>query len=131
VDIGELVGATEMFTPADIEVAARKGAQFAFEREIEFRHRRALARGAESNRRALARGAESNRRALARGAESNRRALARGAESNRRALARGAGGNGERAQTEDCLTAIAQTRPTLTEAALAEFDEDIALRTRL
>jgi len=120
VDIGELVGATEMFTPADIEVAARKGAQFAFEREIEFRHRRALARGAESNR-----------RALARGAESNRRALARGAESNRRALARGAGGNGERAQTEDCLTAIAQTRPTLTEAALAEFDEDIALRTRL
>ena len=97
-DIGELVGATEMFTPADIEVAARKGAQFAFEREIEFRHRRALARGAESNR---------------------------------RALARGAGGNGERAQTEDCLTAIAQTRPTLTEAALAEFDEDIALRTRL
>ena len=32
-----LVAATEMFTPADIEFAARKGAQLGFEREIEFR----------------------------------------------------------------------------------------------
>ncbi|MDD4868605.1 MAG: hypothetical protein PHQ28_16285 [Mycobacterium sp.] len=27
-----------MFTPADVEFAARKGAQSGFEREIEFRH---------------------------------------------------------------------------------------------
>ena len=33
VDIGPLVGATEFFTPADIEFAARKAAQRAFERE--------------------------------------------------------------------------------------------------
>ena len=32
-----LVTATEMFTPSDIEFAARKGAEFAFEREIELR----------------------------------------------------------------------------------------------
>jgi transitional endoplasmic reticulum ATPase len=76
VDVAELVSASEMFTPADIEFAARKGAQFAFEREIEFRR-------------------------------------------------------GEPALTRDYLTAIAETRPTLTEAALAEFDEDIELRTRL
>jgi GNAT superfamily N-acetyltransferase len=76
VDIAELVGASEMFTPADIEFAARKGAQFAFEREIEFRR-------------------------------------------------------GEPARTQDYLTAIGETRPTLTEAALTEFEEDIELRTRL
>jgi transitional endoplasmic reticulum ATPase len=76
VDIAELVGASEMFTPADIEFAARKGAQFAFEREIEFRR-------------------------------------------------------GEPARTRDYLTAIGETRPTLTEAALTEFEEDIELRTRL
>jgi transitional endoplasmic reticulum ATPase len=34
VDIDQLVAATELFTPADIEFAARKGAQAAFEREI-------------------------------------------------------------------------------------------------
>ena len=65
-----------MFTPADIEFAARKGAQTAFEREIGSRR-------------------------------------------------------GEPARTEDYLVAIADTRPTLTEAALAEFEEDINLRTRL
>ncbi|HEU4360856.1 MAG TPA: GNAT family N-acetyltransferase [Mycobacterium sp.] len=36
VDAGALVAASEMFTPADIEFAARKGAQFGFEREVEF-----------------------------------------------------------------------------------------------
>jgi SpoVK/Ycf46/Vps4 family AAA+-type ATPase len=76
VDIGELVGASAMFTPADIEFAARKGSQSAFEREIE--HRR-----------------------------------------------------GEPARTEDYLAAIAETRPTLTDVMLAEFEEDIAHRTRL
>ena len=76
VDVSALVDATEMFTPADIEFAARKGAQFAFEREIESRR-------------------------------------------------------GEPARTEDYVTAIAQTRSTLTDAALTEFDEDIHLRTRL
>ena len=75
-DIDKLVEASEMFTPADIEFAARKGAQSAFEREVEFRH-------------------------------------------------------DEPAHTEDYLSAIADTRPTLTEAMLAEFDEDIAMRTRL
>ena len=76
VDVSALVDAAEMFTPADIEFAARKGAQFAFEREIESRR-------------------------------------------------------GEPARTEDYVTAIAQTRSTLTGAVLAEFDEDIQLRTRL
>lgn len=33
VDVGELVAASELFTPADIEFAARKAAQLAFERE--------------------------------------------------------------------------------------------------
>ena len=75
-DVSALVDAAEMFTPADIEFAARKGAQFAFEREIESRR-------------------------------------------------------GEPARTEDYVTAIAQTRSTLTGAVLAEFDEDIQLRTRL
>ena len=37
VEVDKLVEATEMFTPADIEFAARKGAQSAFEREVEFR----------------------------------------------------------------------------------------------
>src|ERR1700757_554126 len=76
VDVSALVNASEMFTPADIEFAARKGAHYAFEREIESRR-------------------------------------------------------GQPARTEDYLTAIAQTRPTLTEAALADFDEDIEFRTRL
>lgn len=65
-----------MFTPADIEFAAREGAQAAFERELEFRR-------------------------------------------------------GEPARTEDYLTAIADTRPTLTDAMIAEFEEDIGRRTRL
>jgi SpoVK/Ycf46/Vps4 family AAA+-type ATPase len=76
VEIDKLVEATEMFTPADIEFAARKGAQSAFEREIEFRR-------------------------------------------------------GVPAHTDDYLSAIADIRPTLTADMLAEFEEDIALRTRL
>ena len=65
-----------MFTPADIEFAARKGAQSAFERDVEF-------------------------------------------------------GRGEPACTNDYLAAIADTRPTLTDDMVAEFDEDIEVRTRL
>jgi len=76
VEVDKLVEASAMFTPADIEFAARKGAQCAFEREVEFRR-------------------------------------------------------GETARTDDYLTAIADTRPTLTDAMLSEFEEDIALRTRL
>jgi transitional endoplasmic reticulum ATPase len=76
VEVDKLVEASEMFTPADIEFAARKGAQSAFEREIEYRR-------------------------------------------------------GEPAQTDDYLTAIADTRPTLTDDMVAEFTEDIAERTRL
>jgi transitional endoplasmic reticulum ATPase len=76
VDVDALVAATEMFTPADIEFAARKGAQFGFEREIEFRR-------------------------------------------------------GEPARTKDYLTAVHETRPSLTQAVLDEFSEDIELRTRL
>jgi SpoVK/Ycf46/Vps4 family AAA+-type ATPase len=34
VELGRLVAASEMFTPADIEFAARKGAHAAFEREV-------------------------------------------------------------------------------------------------
>jgi AAA+ superfamily predicted ATPase len=76
VDVTQLVDASAMFTPADIEFAARKGAQSAFEREIERR-------------------------------------------------------TGEPSQTQDYLTAIGQIRPTLTEATLAEFSEDIELHARL
>jgi SpoVK/Ycf46/Vps4 family AAA+-type ATPase len=76
VEVTKLVEATEMFTPADIEFAARKGAQSAFEREIEFR-------------------------------------------------------GGEPACTDDYLAAIADTRPTLTDSMVTEFEEDIAQRTRL
>ena len=76
VGVAKLVEASEMFTPADIEFAARKGAQSAFEREIEFRR-------------------------------------------------------GEPANTDDYLAAIADTRPTLTDEMVAEFEEDIAERTRL
>ena len=76
VGVAKLVEASEMFTPADIEFAARKGAQSAFEREIEFRC-------------------------------------------------------GEPANTDDYLAAIADTRPTLTDEMVAEFEEDIAERTRL
>src|SRR5690606_9238396 len=76
VEVDKLVEATHMFTPADIEFAARKGAQCAFEREIEQRR-------------------------------------------------------GEPACTDDYLGAIAETRPTLTDAMLDEFSEDIDVRTRL
>ncbi len=38
VDLSALVSASEMFTPADIEFAARKGAHTAFEREVADRH---------------------------------------------------------------------------------------------
>ena len=76
VAVAKLVEASEMFTPADIEFAARKGAQSAFEREIEFRR-------------------------------------------------------GEPANTDDYLAAIADTRPTLTDEMVAEFEQDIAERTRL
>jgi transitional endoplasmic reticulum ATPase len=76
VDIHKLVEATDMFTPADIEFAARKGAQIAFEREIEVRR-------------------------------------------------------GEPARTEDYLKAIADSRPTLTDEMVTEFEEDIEQRTRL
>jgi transitional endoplasmic reticulum ATPase len=76
VELDKLVEASEMFTPADIEFAARKGAQTAFEREIEFQR-------------------------------------------------------GEPAHTDDYLAAIGETRPTLTEAMVSEFDEDIGERTRL
>jgi transitional endoplasmic reticulum ATPase len=76
VEVDKLVEASEMFTPADIEFAARKGAQSAFEREIEFRR-------------------------------------------------------GEPARTDDYLAAIADTRPTLTDSMVTEFEEDIAQRTRL
>ncbi|MEY9929808.1 transitional endoplasmic reticulum ATPase [Catenulispora sp. GP43] len=75
VDLEQLVAATEMFTPADIESAARKGAQHAFEREVRT-------------------------------------------------------GVGDPAGTEEYLSAVADTRPTLTEEALAGFHEDIALYER-
>ncbi|MGW1741156.1 ATP-binding protein [Nocardia sp. NPDC001965] len=70
VDFDELVAASEMFTPADIEYAARKGSQRAFEHEVTYR-------------------------------------------------------TGVPAGTDDYLAAIADTRPTLTEQALASFAEDI------
>ncbi|WP_425276350.1 ATP-binding protein [Streptomyces carpinensis] len=70
VDLDQLVGASELFTPADIEFAARKAAQAAFEREIAHRQDRP-------------------------------------------------------ATTEDYMTAIADTRPTLTAQAIEEFAEDI------
>ncbi len=75
-DLGRLVGASRLFTPADIEFAARKGAQAAFEHEVLHRQGRPPA-------------------------------------------------------TEDFLTAVADTRPTLTEQALTEFEEDIARYTRM
>lgn len=75
VDVDRLVEASELFTPADIEFAARKGAQAAFEREITTRDEK-------------------------------------------------------RADTEDYLTAIANTRPSLSPNVLAEFDEDIARYSR-
>ncbi|GAA0504416.1 hypothetical protein GCM10011581_45620 [Saccharopolyspora subtropica] len=76
VDVDALVERTELFTPADIEFAARKGAQAAFEREL--------------------------------------------LDADRRT-----------ATTEDYLQAIAETRPTLTPAAISDFERDIDTYTRL
>ncbi|MEW1859299.1 bifunctional GNAT family N-acetyltransferase/ATP-binding protein [Streptomyces sp. NPDC088194] len=76
VELSRLVAASEMFTPADIEFAARKGSHAAFEREV----------------------------------------------ADRR---------GTPAGTEDYLTAIADTRPTLTAQALSDFEEDISRHARL
>ncbi|MFL4902046.1 ATP-binding protein [Streptomyces sp. MMS24-I2-30] len=76
VDVPRLVEASELFTPADIEFAARKGAQAAFEREV-------------------------------------------------------IDPQGRPACTEDYLTAIADTRPTLTARAVQEFTEDIEQYSRL
>ncbi|MGW1910383.1 ATP-binding protein [Streptomyces sp. NPDC002076] len=76
VDLHQLVEASELFTPADIEFAARKGAQAAFEREVTQRR-------------------------------------------------------GRPATTEDYMTAIADTRPTLTAQAIQEFAEDIDTYSRL
>ncbi|MFF4897082.1 ATP-binding protein [Streptomyces sp. NPDC001068] len=76
VDVAQLVRASELFTPADIEFAARKGAQAAFEREVTHRQ-------------------------------------------------------GRPATTEDYMTAIADTRPTLTAQAVQEFAEDIEKYRRL
>ncbi|SEG73232.1 Acetyltransferase (GNAT) family protein [Actinacidiphila yanglinensis] len=76
VELPRLVDASEMFTPADIEFAARKGSHAAFEREVT--HRR-----------------------------------------------------GTPAGTDDYLAAIADVRPTLTDRALADFEEDISHHARL
>ncbi|WP_345660537.1 ATP-binding protein [Streptomyces venetus] len=76
VDIDRLVQASDLFTPADIAFAARKGAQAAFEREVSLRQ-------------------------------------------------------GRPATTEDYMTAIADTRPTLTAQAIEEFAEDIDKYSRL
>ncbi|WNM29848.1 GNAT family N-acetyltransferase [Streptomyces sp. Li-HN-5-11] len=76
VDLGRLVEASAMFTPADIEFAARKGAQAAFEREVTHHQ-------------------------------------------------------GRPATTEDYMTAIADTRPTLTAQMIEEFAEDIDTYSRL
>ncbi|MFJ1615358.1 ATP-binding protein [Streptomyces sp. NPDC088251] len=76
IELHRLVSASEMFTPADIEFAARKGSHTAFEREVTDR-------------------------------------------------------KGAPAGTGDYLAAIADTRPTLTDQALAEFGEDIERHARL
>ncbi|MGW3627048.1 ATP-binding protein [Streptomyces sp. NPDC000880] len=76
VELHRLVAASEMFTPADIEFAARKGAHTAFEREVADRQNAP-------------------------------------------------------ASTEDYLAAIADTRPTLTDQVLTEFDEDIERYVRM
>ncbi len=75
-DVAALVEASEMFTPADIEYAARKGAQAAFEREVMHQA-------------------------------------------------------GTPASTQDYLDAIADTRPSLTEQARLEFEQDIERYARM
>lgn len=69
VDLEALVGASERFTPADIEFAARKAAQFAFEAEY-------------------------------------------------------SGTSGRRARTDEFLSAIRETRPTLTGEMIETFERD-------
>jgi transitional endoplasmic reticulum ATPase len=69
IDLAALVEASELFTPADIEFAARKGAQLAFEREY-FE------------------------------------------------------GGGQRATTEDFLSAVSETRPSLSDETVQAFGED-------
>lgn len=76
VDLDALVQASAMYTPADIEFAARKGAQAAFERELAHRA-------------------------------------------------------GEPAGTDDYLSAISDTRPSLTDQVLTEFGEDIERYSRM
>lgn len=76
IDLDRLVAASDLFTPADIEFAARKAAQAAFERDV---------------------------------------------------LDEKSGTAG----TEDYLTAIADTKPTLTPDMVAEFQQDAALYSRL
>jgi transitional endoplasmic reticulum ATPase len=76
VDVAALVEASEMFTPADIEYAARKGAQAAFEREMMYHA-------------------------------------------------------GSPATTQDYIDAIAGTRPSLTEQARLEFEQDIERYARM
>ncbi|WP_020500533.1 ATP-binding protein [Sciscionella marina] len=76
IEIPRLVEASAMFTPADIEFAARKAAQTAFEREI-LQH-----------------------------------------------------GHDQPVSTNDYLAAITETRPSLTAATLAAFDQDIEQYTR-
>lgn len=76
VQLEPLVERTDLFTPADIEFAARKGAQAAFERNV-------------------------------------------------------LDGYTGTATTNDYLQAIADTRPTLTPAMIAEFEQDIDTYTRL
>ncbi|MFI2345702.1 ATP-binding protein [Streptomyces sp. NPDC019443] len=82
VDVTVLVAATDLFTPADIEHAARIAAQTAFERDLE-----TLGSG----------------------------------KGDQRALG---------ASTEDCLSAIAQCRPTVTPAMIEEFGADITAHAR-
>ncbi|AVH54871.1 MULTISPECIES: ATP-binding protein [Streptomyces] len=76
VDVNRLVEASELFTPADIEFAARKGAQAAFEREVVHR-------------------------------------------------------KGEPATTETYLAAIHDTRPTLTDQMIKDFQGDMERFTRM
>jgi transitional endoplasmic reticulum ATPase len=76
VDVDQLVASSALFTPADIEFAAHKGAQTAFEREV-VHHQ------------------------------------------------------GQPAHTGDYLVAIADTRPTLTDELLTDFDQDNGMYSRL
>ena len=81
IDLQRLVEASELFTPADIEFAARKGSQRALE----------LAVYGESDQ----------------------------------------GSRGDGPTTADYEAALSETRPTLTQAIVEEFSEDIATIARL